>query len=623
MSKREEKTEKKTGKSPGTDSGMARRPQYGMGSNIMYMLRLGREVPGLLPQRICLVLAGVVSSVAGLYMSPTLLRILESRRSLHQLLAALGGFVLVLLLAGGIKGYLEQQGNLLISARQAILDRMNAKAGTCSYPLLQDDVFLGKWEKGRRATSDNSAAAEDIWRTLSRILENGICFLIYLALLTQVKPFLILVTLATASLGYWITYCFVRRDYRFQEEASRPIRGGFWVFNATRNPKLAKDVRIFGMRQWLEGMYAKYRTLAEDIQKRRTRNNIVADLASLALDILRNGIAYAYLLAITLQGNLSAGEFLLYFTAVMGFSSWITGILGGFTTLHRQSMEISMIREFCEFPEPFKMEGGKELTPDSGAGYELELRDVSYRYPTGKKPVLEHLNLKIRPGEKLAVVGVNGAGKTTLIKLLCGFLDPDQGTVLLNGVDIREYNRREYYSLFAAVFQDFSILGGSIADNVAQYTSPDFKKVWSCLERAGVKERIERLPGGLDAKLEKRVYPEAVELSGGEMQRLMMARMLYKEAPVLILDEPTAALDALAEQDVYERYNELSQGRTSVYISHRLASTRFCDRVILIENGGIREEGSHEQLIALGGRYAQLFRIQSKYYREEEVGEDA
>lgn len=482
---------------------------------------------------------------------------------------------------------------------------------------------MNKWEKGRRATCDNGAAAEDIWRTLSGILENGICFLIYLALLTQVKPFLILITLATTGLGYGITYCFVQRDYRFQEEASKPARGASWVFNATRNTKLAKDVRIFGMRQWLEGMYAKYRKLAEDIQKRRTKNNIAADLASLALDILRNGIAYAYLLAITLQGHLSAGEFLLYFTAVTGFTTWITGILGGFTTLHRQSIEISMIREFCEFPEPFKMEGGRELALDVGGKYQLELRDVTYQYPTGKKPVLEHFNLKLKPGEKLAVVGVNGAGKTTLVKLLCGFLDPDQGTVLLNGVDIREYNRQEYYRLFAAVFQDFSILGGSIADNVAQCASPDDKKVWFCLERAGVKERIKRLPGKLDAKLEKKVYPEAVELSGGELQRLMMARMLYKEAPVLILDEPTAALDALAEQDVYERYNELAQGRTSVYISHRLASTRFCDRVILLEDGGIREEGTHEQLMALGGRYAQLFRIQSKYYREEEAGKDA
>ncbi len=600
------------------------RPRYGMGSNILYLLRLSREVPGLLIQMSCKVLAGVVISVTGLYMSPTLLRIIEQHQSLERLLGTLGIFVLILLAASAAKGYLDQQHVRLIVARQTILDRICVKAGTCSYPLLQDDTFRGKWERGRNACNGNQSAAEDIWRTLFSILENLICFVIYLSLLTRVKPLLVLVTLATAGLGYLITYHFVQKDYQYQEEASKPSRGAFWVFNATRNPKLAKDVRIFGMRPWLEGMYAKYWKLVEDIQNRRMKNNILADLASLILDALRGGIAYAYLLAVTLQGNLSAGEFLLYFTAVTGFTSWVNGILSGFTTLHRQSLEISAVREFCGFPEPFRMEGGRELAVEAGGAYELELRDVTYRYPAAEKPILQHFNLKVRPGEKLAVVGVNGAGKTTLIKLLSGFLDPDQGAVLLNGVDIREYDRSDYYRLFSAVFQDFSVLGGSVAENVAQSTSPDREKVWSCLGQAGIRERIERLPGGLDAKLEKKVYPEAVELSGGEIQRLMMARMLYKDAPMILLDEPTAALDALAEQDIYERYNELTQGRTSVYISHRLASTRFCDRVILLEDGGIREEGTHEELLALEGRYAELFRVQSKYYREDtdEDGQD-
>ncbi len=593
------------------------KPRYGMCSNVLYMLRLSREVPGLLLQMSGKVLAGVVISVTGLYLSPTLLRLLEQHRSLEQLLGTLGVFVLVLMVASAVKGYLDQQNVRLIVARQVIMDRICVKVGTCSYPLLQDDAFQGKWERGGRACGDNTSAAEEIWRTLFSILQNLICFVIYLLLLTQVKPLLVLVTLVTTGLGYLITYSFVQKDYQLQEEISKPLRGAFWVFNATRNTKLAKDVRIFGMRQWLEGMFEKYRKLAVDIQNHRTKNNILADVAGLVLDALRNGIAYAYLLAVTLRGNLSAGEFLLYFTAVTGFTAWVTGILGGLTALHRQSMEISAVREFCEFPEPFRMEGGRELTVEAQGAYELELRDVSFQYPTASQPVLSHFNLKVRPGEKLAVVGVNGSGKTTLIKLLCGFLDPDQGAVLLNGVDIREYNRQAYYRLFSAVFQDFSVLGGSIAENVAQSTSPDGEKVRSALERAGVRERVERLPGGMEAKLEKKVYPEAVELSGGEIQRLMMARMLYKDAPVILLDEPTAALDALAEQDIYERYNELTQGRTSVYISHRLASTRFCNRVILLEDGSIREEGTHEELLALGGRYAQLFRVQSKYYRKD------
>lgn len=594
------------------------KPTYGIVSNVGYMLQLGRTIPGLLVQGVGYAMMGVIISVTCLYVSPTLLSILERRESLGQLLQTMGVFLLILVAASAVKGYLENLTTYRIVARQKILDRINIKMGSCSYPLLMNENFQNKWARAREATDNNSSAAEAIWQTMFQILENGICFVIYLLLLMQVKPFLIGITLVTTGLGYWITYHFVQKDYQLQEEVSKALRGGFWVYNAARNPKLAKDIRIFGMREWLEGMYGKYQRLAEDVDKRRAKNNILSDSISLVLDFLRNGIAYAYLLMITLRGNLTAGEFLLYFTAVTGFTAWITGILGGFTTLHRQSLEISVIRELCEYPEPFCMEGGRSLTIDSRAEYELELKDVTYRYPTGDKPVLEHLNLRIKPGEKLAVVGVNGAGKTTLIKLLCGFLDPDQGTVLLNGVDIREYNRRDYYKLFSAVFQDFSILGGSIAENIAQSTKPDREKIWECLERAGMKERIERLPDGPDAKLEKKVYPEAVELSGGETQRLMMARMLYKDAPVIILDEPTAALDALAEQDIYERYHELTRGRTSVYISHRLASTRFCDRVILLGDGGILEEGTHEQLMAMEGSYAQLFDIQSKYYRDAE-----
>lgn len=593
------------------------RPQYGIFCNIKYLLELSREVPGLLLQQSLKVLVGVAVSVISLYLSPALLRVLEQRQSLETLLVTLGGFVLALFAAHAARGYLDQQWIRLIAARACMMNRINAKVGSCSYPLLLNEEFQRKWEQGMEACDGNgSAATEAIWRTMFRILENLICFGIYLTLLTRVQPFLILAALVTSGLGYLFTCHFMRKEYHFQKEGAKPYRREESLLRAVNDSRLAKDIRIFGMREWLEGMHEKYLKLAEDIQKRRGMNNLLGDMAALALDILRNGIAYGYLLTVTLRGDLSAGEFLLYFTAATGFTAWITGLLGGFADLYRQSIEISAIREFLDFPEPFLMEGGKKPALNSQDSCMFELRDVSFRYPGGEKPVFSHFTLSIKPGEKLAVVGANGAGKTTLIKLLGGFLDPDEGAVLLNGTDIREYDRREYYRLFSAVFQDFSVLGGSIAENVAQCSAPETEKVWSCLERAGVKERIKRLQDGLETKLEKEVYPEAVELSGGELQRLMMARMLYKEAPVLLLDEPTAALDALAEQDIYQRYNELSKGRTSVYISHRLASTRFCDRVILLEDGRVREEGTHEELMALGGRYAELFEIQSKYYRE-------
>ena len=220
-------------------------------------------------------------------------------------------------------------------------------------------------------------------------------------------------------------------------------------------------------------------------------------------------------------------------------------------------------------------------------------------------------------GEHLAVVGLNGAGKTTLIKLISGFYDPTEGRVTWNGTDIREFDRREYYKLFSAVFQDLTIIPGSLTVNVAaSETDIDMDKVRRCVEKADLTKKFESLPKGFDTNLNREVYEDAVELSGGERQRLMLARALYKDAPVLILDEPTAALDPIAESEIYQKYNDMTAGKSAVYISHRLASTRFCDRIILIENNTIVEEGTHEELLKRNGRYAELFEIQSRYYRD-------
>ena len=238
-------------------------------------------------------------------------------------------------------------------------------------------------------------------------------------------------------------------------------------------------------------------------------------------------------------------------------------------------------------------------------------------YPGADADTIHDLSLTVHPGEKLAIVGLNGAGKTTLVKLLCGLLDPVQGAVLLNGRDIRAFDRRKYYALFSAVFQEFSVLDVTIAEQIAQCAEGiDYKRIADCAEKAGLTAMIERLPEGLQTHMGREVYLDGVLFSGGETQRLMLARALYKNGPILLLDEPTAALDPIAENDIYMKYNDMTAGKTSVFISHRLASTRFCDRIIFIADGNIAEEGTHESLLALGGAYAKLFEVQSRYYQE-------
>ncbi len=244
------------------------------------------------------------------------------------------------------------------------------------------------------------------------------------------------------------------------------------------------------------------------------------------------------------------------------------------------------------------------------------MRHVSFSYPESGDAVLKDISFTIRPGERIALVGCNGAGKTTLVKLLCGLCHPTRGEILVNGRNVKEYDREVYYRMISAVFQNTSLLPLSIARNVssAPEAETDSDRVRECLKLSGLWEKVKRLPLKEHTLLGRNVNARATDLSGGEKQKLWMARAFYKEAPFLILDEPTAALDPLAEQEIYEKYREMSAGKTSLFISHRLSSTSFCDRILFMEKGQITEEGSHQALLERGGAYARLYRLQSQYY---------
>jgi len=280
------------------------------------------------------------------------------------------------------------------------------------------------------------------------------------------------------------------------------------------------------------------------------------------------------------------------------------------------------MREFFDYPN--KTNRGKgidipvSLDLDSLGSLSIELKNVTYKYPLTETPAIKNVSLKIAAGEKIALVGLNGAGKTTLVKLICGMYAPTDGEILLGGHHAGEYNIDDYHSLFSAVFQHFRFLPVSIAQNISVVPKEqaDMKKLERCIGLAGLSETIDKLENGADTPLIKEINPDGTELSGGEQQKLMLARAIYKDAPVLLLDEPTAALDPIAESELYMKYNEIARDKTSVFISHRLASTRFCDRILLISDGEIAEAGTHDELMRKGGKYAELFEIQSHYYKD-------
>lgn len=595
-------------------------PKYNMWQNSVYMIgqawKTRKSVIFL-----CIILAALIVAVnlAELFIAPGILEKVEEAAALKELVMTIAFFAVIILVLAALKGYVCT--NILfgrIEVRTGILHEIQKKLAATSFPNTEDTTILKKLEKANRAVSGNNQATEAIWDTLTKLMKNLAGFIIYLLLLSSLDAFLIFIVLVTTITGYFVNKRINEWGFRHREEEAGYSKKISYVCEKAEDSALAKDIRIFGMRPWLEEIYYSNLRLYEAFITRRERAYIVANVIDAVLTFLRNGIAYYYLISLTLNAGLPASKFLLYFTAVGGFTTWITGILANLSTLHRQSIDISTVRDFLETPELFLFEEGEALQADSGCMYEIQLRNVSFRYAGADHDTLHHLNLTIRAGEKLAIVGLNGAGKTTLVKLICGFYDPTEGEVLLNGENIKKYNRRDYYKLFSAVFQQFSLLEATLAENVAQTVSGiEDARVEECIRKAGLTEKVASLPDGYRTHIGRQVYEDGVELSGGETQRLMLARALYKNAPIIILDEPTAALDPIAENDIYLKYNEMTAGRTSVYISHRLASTRFCDRIIFLADGKLAEEGDHESLMLRNGKYADLFHIQSRYYQEK------
>ncbi|MCC8106818.1 MAG: ABC transporter ATP-binding protein/permease [Clostridiales bacterium] len=614
------------------------KPAHGILQNVAWMTRIAWRVRRRVLV-ICVLTAvfEILYNLTQLYIAPEILELVEQHASMEDLILTILFFTAALFLTQGIKQYFFTGAMYArVDVRTEIVAMLADKSNTTSFPNTLDADFMKLREKAEDATCSNASATEYIWQGLTNLLKNAGGFVVCLTILSNLTPVLTLVIIATCAAGFLVSRYSDNWEYEHRKEESEYYTKKKYIRDKSQSVVLAKDIRIFGLQDWLndllDSVHDLYLTWRLKVEKKR----LAAGLTEAVLTLARNGIAYVYLINLALNENLPVSKFVLYFTAVSTFSNWVMEILKDLIRLHKDSLDISTVREFLEYPEPFRFEGGEPVPelcaamsadtcvhaqeqPESPrtAAYELELEHVSFRYPGAESDTIHDVCLVIRPGEKLAVVGLNGAGKTTLVRLLCGLFDPTEGRVLLNGKDIRAFDCREYYRLFSAVFQEYSVLDVTVAENVAQTTvNIDYDRVRDCLDKAGLTKTIEELPNGINTHVGRDVFLDGVLFSGGQTQRLMLTRALYKDGPILVLDEPTAALDPIAENDIYMKYNDMTKDKTSVFISHRLASTRFCDRIIFVADGMIAEEGTHESLLAKGGEYAKLFEIQSRYYAE-------
>jgi ABC-type multidrug transport system fused ATPase/permease subunit len=313
-----------------------------------------------------------------------------------------------------------------------------------------------------------------------------------------------------------------------------------------------------------------------------------------------------------LSGAITIGSLTKYVGALVQFNASISTFITKSAEIRRCCGYMGTLLEFMDL-EGSMHKGTIPVEKRLDNEYEIEFHDVSFSYPGNDNKVLDHVSCHITMKDKMAVVGRNGAGKTTFIKLLCRLYEPTEGYITLNGVDIRKYDYDEYLKLFGVVFQDYSLFAFPVGENVASGRNYDDKKVWECLEESGVADRIKKLPEKLNTPLFK--YDDnGVEMSGGESQKVAISRALYKDAPFVILDEPTAALDPISEYEIYSKFDEMVKNKTSIYISHRMSSCRFCDDIIVFDNGRIVERGSHEKLIDKDGYYSKLWNAQAQYY---------
>ncbi|MCL2662589.1 MAG: ABC transporter ATP-binding protein/permease [Oscillospiraceae bacterium] len=561
----------------------------------------------------------------GILMPKVVLDQVVAQSTPQRFFIIVGGFSLLLVAVNYLKSFsdrtVDSTTGIVVLNENLILN--NHKVLTMDYEQMDSPEFKQISSKADKAMYSNHSPVVNIPKFMVELLTNCFGFLLYAITISLVNPLILVVLLITAG----INWLMLSRSRRYMEATrdrrSKQTKRLDALKSAMLKPESAKDIRLYGAIGWLRGLYRKEYGVYRKDERKVFSKDMHAQIVDALMILLRDGAAYAFLLWLVLGGRMSLGDFVLTFAAIGALAGWVSGILTAASDVSKASIEYSDLREKLAYPDKMNTGDGIPIPSPCLASNEyppsIELCNLSYTYPNAETPALKDINIHINSGERIAIVGANGAGKTTLIKLLCGLYLPTEGEVRLNGNPIIEYNRDEYYSLFAAVFQDIYFLATSISENISQRTMEltDKEKVNHCLKLSGLISKTDALPDKEKTKLVRAVHPDAIELSGGEQQKLAMARALYKDAPILILDEPTAALDPLAENEVYQKYAELTESKTSVFISHRLASTRFCDRILLLDGNMVAEQGSHDELMALGGIYANMFNVQASYYQEE------
>lgn len=415
-----------------------------------------------------------------------------------------------------------------------------------------------------------------------------------------------------------------------REESSEIWRKKYYIMQKSLNISAGKDIRIYQLGNWFHKLLCEVVIARGKLEKKLQLRWYLPTVSGTFFNFGRDFIAYSILIKRVLDGQMDIATFTLYLGIISGFTNWIYSLSERFNNIRKASHEFNDLHDFMNLPDKVrKSPSSAVVSTDSTTVHkesapEITFKNVSFAYPDVEKNTIQNLDFTIKAGEKIALVGNNGAGKTTIVKLLCGLYDQTQGEILVDGKTIDDIGLDKYQDKISVLFQDTNPMAFTIEENITglEEGQCDKDRLEDSLKKSGLWDKVQSLPQKEKTYITQTFSEEGILLSGGETQKLLFAKAIYKNGSFLILDEPTSALDPLAESKIYEEYNNLARGKTAVFISHRLASTKFCDRIMFLENGSIVECGSHEELMAKGGKYKEMFDIQAQYYREEEKNEN-
>lgn len=598
---------------------MKNKTQHSVFENSKFMLKeINKMDKHTIPLMLIYALPAAVAPLTATVLLKMLLSILETGGELNKIFIAVGIFVVLSAIANIARDSIQQKLYLkaYLLRYDAMLEILK-QSMSIPYESIENREKRKMLEKAQRFVW-GGAGFQAAVQNYKKLFYDSIGIFSACAIFWLVDYKISIVLLIVGICTFYIFSNLADSEKEYTDEIIQiDKKAQYFMLNKPTEIKAAKDIRIFNISSWFSPVLDILIGDRADIAKHFFKPFARYRFLEMLLILIREGATMYFLISGVLKNKISVSDFAFYFGILNAFSVWIKGIALDFQDIKRGSLVYNDYRAFLEL-ETIEQDNKPYVQLDTDKALTVEFKNISFSYDK-KSPVINNISFKVKAGEKLAIVGENGAGKTTCMKLLSGLYAPDKGEILINGISTADMPASQYFSLFSAVFQDAFSLPASIGENISLSCDTQEDRVTAALKKAGLYDKICALENGADTLLDKELNKDGIDLSGGELQKLFLARALYKDAPIIILDEPTAALDPIAENDLYIKFNDLTKDKTSFYISHRLSSTRFCDRILYFKDGRIAECGTHEELMALRGEYFRMYEMQSYYYREEKA----